>query len=273
MFPEHFKPMGCNPWAFSYTVYPIEQWREIAVERHNHAYLLFMLILSVLALAALAVEAAFPLDAGTRSLLGYADTTICAVFFLDFLILFFRAESKRKYMLTWGWIDLLSCIPMLDAARWGRAARVMRIFRVLRGLRSVRIVSHFVLEHRAQSGLLAVSLLSITILCIASISVLHFEADAEGNNIKSPEDALWWAVVTITTVGYGDKFPTTSEGRLVGTALMIAGVGLFSTFSGLIAAWFLAPGRQAAQDERTAIRQEIAELKRIVLENRSGDSA
>jgi voltage-gated potassium channel len=229
-----------------------------------------MLILSFLALAALAIEAIFPLDSGTRSILAHADTVICALFFLDFLILFFRAQSKRRYMATWGWLDLLSCIPMLDAARWGRAARIVRIFRVLRGVRSARIIAHFVLEHRAQSGLLAASLLSITIICVAAISALHFEAGVDGNNIKTPEDALWWAIVTITTVGYGDKFPVTSEGRVVGAMLMIAGVGLFSTFSGLIAAWFLAPGRQAAQDERSAIRDEIAELKRLILEKGAG---
>ena len=60
-------------------------------------------------------------------------------------------------------------------------------------------------------------------------------------NIKGPEDAVWWAFVTMTTVGYGDRFPVTTEGRLAGALLMVAGVGLFGTFSGFIASWFLAP--------------------------------
>src|SRR3972149_6773059 len=78
-------------------------------------------------------------------------------------------------------------------------------------------------------------------VCILFFSdVLHFE-DVPEANIKGPEDAVWWAFVTMTTVGYGDRFPVTSEGRLAGALLMVAGVGLFGTFSGFVAAWFLAP--------------------------------
>ena len=59
------------------------------------------------------------------------------------------------------------------------------------------------------------------------------------SNIKTAEDAIWWAWVTITTVGYGDKYPVTTEGRIIASFLMTAGVGLFGTFTGFIASWFL----------------------------------
>ena len=65
------------------------------------------------------------------------------------------------------------------------------------------------------------------------------EPQAPNSNIKDAEDALWWSFVTITTVGYGDRFPVTTEGRLVGAVLMICGVGLFGTFTGFIASWFM----------------------------------
>ena len=71
-----------------------------------------------------------------------------------------------------------------------------------------------------------------------SIAVLHFETDPE-SNIRTAEDALWWAFATITTVGYGDCYPVTWEGRLIATILMCAGVGLFGTFSAFLAAWFI----------------------------------
>ncbi len=233
------------------------------MESKNHAYLLFMLILSVLALVTLAVEAVFPLDQNARTVLGFADAVVCGLFFIDFLVSLYRAESRKKYLLTWGWLDLVSSIPTLDILRWGRLARIARIFRVLRGIRSARILAVFILEKRSQSAFLAVALLSITLVTVSAISVLHFEAGADGN-IKTPEDAVWWAVVTVTTVGYGDRFPVTSEGRFVGAILMAAGVGLFGVLSGFIASWFITPTDNQRETELAAVRREIAELKELL---------
>jgi voltage-gated potassium channel len=233
------------------------------MESKNHAYLLFMLVLSVLVLAALAVEAVFSLDASTRAILDYADTAVCAIFFVDFLVMLCQAKSKRRYLLTWGWLDLASSIPTLGLLRWGRAARIMRIFRVLRGIRAARILSVFILERRAESAFLAAVLLSIVLIVVSAVSVLHFETGGDAN-IKTPEDAVWWAVATITTVGYGDRYPVTPEGRLVAIVLMVAGVGLFGTFSGFVAAWFLAPGQAKEESEIAVLGRELSEIKQLL---------
>jgi voltage-gated potassium channel len=92
------------------------------------------------------------------------------------------------------------------------------------------------------------------LLALASISILHFEHDLPAANIHTPDDALWWSLSTITTVGYGDRYPVSAEGRAVGALLMIAGVGLFATLSGVIAAWFLSP--------RTDREEELERLSR-----------
>jgi voltage-gated potassium channel len=233
------------------------------MEGKNHAYLVFMLILSVLALVALAVEAVFPLDEGTRAIFNYADTLVCALFFVDFLVMLHRAKDRRRYLLTWGWLDLASSIPMVDFLRWGRAARIMRILRVLRGVRAARVLSVFILERRAESAFLATVLLSIILVVVSAVGVLHFEAGDEGN-IKTPEDAVWWAVATITTVGYGDRYPVTSEGRVVAAILMVAGVGLFGTFSGFVAAWFLAPGQAKRENELAVLQRDVNEIKQLL---------
>jgi len=166
-------------------------------------------------------------------------------------------------LLTWGWLDLASSIPMLDVLRWGRAARIMRIFRVLRGVRAARILSLFILERRAESVFLATTLLSIILVVMSAVAVLHFEAGDEGN-IKTPEDAVWWAVATMATVGYGDKYPVTSEGRVVAAILMAAGIGLFGTFSGFVAAWFLAPGQAKRETELAVLQRDINEIKQLL---------
>ena len=79
---------------------------------------------------------------------------------------------------------------------------------------------------------------------------------------------MWWSISTMTTVGYGDRFPTTSEGRLIAVLLMAAGVGLFGTLSGLVAGWFLSPAAEEADEDReeikrllNALRQQVAEVQ------------
>jgi len=74
------------------------------------------------------------------------DVMLRTVFFLDFLFLFFNAPSKRKYMATWGWIDLLSSIPLIDPFRWGRLARIFRILKILRAVKSLSVIGSSVVD-------------------------------------------------------------------------------------------------------------------------------
>jgi voltage-gated potassium channel len=239
-----------------------------AAHKPRAAYHLFMLALCVYALLALALERFVPLSEDIKRLIQYADFGVCLLFFVDFIVSFFTARSRWRYFVTWGWVDLLSSIPTVDALRIGRAARVMRIFRVLRGVRATRLIASFVLDRRAEGAFLAAALVTFLLLLFASASVLHFETLPD-SNIKGPEDALWWAFATITTVGYGDRFPVSSEGRLVGVLLMTAGVGLFGTFSGFVASWFLAPTSRQQESEMAALHRELAEV-RTMLERLAG---
>lgn len=233
-------------------------------------YQLFMLALCVYVLVALAAEAILRPDAETRLLLQYADTAICAVFLLDFVLCLYRAEDRWRYLYTWGWLDLLSSIPTVGVARWGRAARVARVFRVLRGARATKILASVALAKRAESAFLAASLIAILMLIVAGILILQVETAAE-SNIRTAGDALWWALSTITTVGYGDRYPVTTEGRLVAALLMCAGVGLFGMFSGFLAAWFVAPAAHQERGELDALREEVRQL-RAMLERTGGRS-
>jgi voltage-gated potassium channel len=223
-------------------------------------YQFFMLCLCLWALLMLAAGSFFQLSPGTRQILIYADYAVCLLFFLDFLHSLYSAPSKLRYMTSWGWIDLLSSIPITGSLRWGRAARVMRILRVMRGVKSARALAHFVTARRAESAFLATVLLALLVIVISSIAVLEFELPAKGN-IADADDAMWWAVSTMTTVGYGDRYPTTAEGRIVAVFLMAAGVGLFGTLSGLVASWFLSPAAEEADTDLTEIKTVLAELR------------
>lgn len=233
-----------------------------AADRQQAPYLLFILLVSVFALAVLAAEVFVDERSETGRILHYADTLLCVLFFGDFLICLKRAKNKVRYMLTWGWLDLLSSIPAIDVLRWGRAGRMVRVLRVLRGIRSARILMRFILERRAQSAALAATLVSIVVIALASIVVLELEGTAgEAANIRTAQDAMWWSMVTITTVGYGDHYPVTVEGRMVAAFLMAVGVGLIGTWSGIAASWFLMPGETRRDEDLIALGEEVRLLR------------
>jgi len=239
------------------------------MRQDNHggsgAYLLAMLVTSILALLILGSEVVFNLDSGSRRILDYADDALCAIFFTDFSLTLWRSPNRIRYFLTWGWIDLLSCIPTIDALRIGRASRVFRILRVIRAIRAAKILAEFILQNRAKNIVLAATLMGGLLMVFASTGVLHFENVPEAN-IKSPEDALWWAAATITTVGYGDRYPITSEGRMLGVLLMISGVSLISAYTAYIAALFLRPLEEKRNDEVERLRVEVEALRSAQLE-------
>jgi voltage-gated potassium channel len=227
-------------------------------ERLSPGYQIFMLVLCLYSLGILAYQASGAAAPSTAAVLDYADFAVCMLFLGDFVFSLVRAENRWRYFITWGWLDLLSSIPAVDVARWGRAARILRIFRLLRAVRASQLLADFIVKKRAQNGLLAVSLLAIILITFCSVSILQVESRANGN-IVNANDAVWWAFTTITTVGYGDRYPTTGEGRMIAVVLMIGGVGLFGTFSGLLASWFVGKDDDAAK-EIAALREQIAQL-------------
>lgn len=230
-------------------------------------YLFYVLGLSFFALAIMVALAFAPIDPATRSILDGADNVICTLFLIDFAVTLWRTDRKLHYFMRWGWIDLLSSIPSVDALRWGRSVRALRVLRILRGVRAARIISDFAIRRRAHSTLMAAALITLLLMTVSSVAILQLESGPNAN-IRTPEDAVWWSISTITTVGYGDRYPTTTDGRIVAAALMIAGVGLFGVFSGSMAAWFLQPDEaqvdsdlQSLRDEVRLLRDEIAALR------------
>lgn len=206
-------------------------------------YQIFMLVLCVMALAFLALQSS-TVDADVQTILEYADFAICVVFLADFLFLLATAPDRLKYLRTWGWIDLVSSIPVVGPLRVGRAVRLVRILRVLRGVRSARQILQIVAAKRSQSAFLAAVASGFVLIVSSSIAVMQFER-APNSNIRSGADAMWWAITTMSTVGYGDFYPVTPEGRIVAVCLMVGGVVIFGTFSALVTAWFLEERRQA----------------------------
>lgn len=209
---------------------------------------LIIIVLSVYVLGALIVDTFFTLPKDIHELLQIIDDGICTIFLLDFFIRLYKAESKLAF-LKWGWIDFISSIPSLPFVRFGRLFRLIRLFRILRAFRSIKVLSQHVFSNRVQGTMSAVAIITFLVVIFSSISILMVENDP-GSNIKSAEDAIWWSLVTVTTVGYGDKYPITTEGRIIGVLLMFVGVGLFGTFTAYVASWFTAGNTPKPEEEK-----------------------
>jgi len=209
---------------------------------------LLILVLSIYVLISLLVDTLFKLPPEVSRILNITDNAICIVFLIDFVTRFYRAESKLKFM-TWGWIDLVSSIPTLDFMRAGRMLRLVRLLRILRAFRSTKHLVHHIFKRRTQGALTAAAIIAVLMIIFSSIAILQVEDDPNGN-IKTAEDAIWWAYVTITTVGYGDKFPVTTEGRIIAALLMTVGVGLFGTFTAYLASWFVGENKKEEDNEK-----------------------
>ena len=234
------------------------------------AFQIAILLLSLVLLFALAIDTLFQLPHEVKTVTQIADTAICGILLTDFFVRLYRAESKLAFM-KWGWIDLIASIPNLDVLRWGRMVRVLRVIRLLRGVRSVHRVLRMVFENRLQGGGVSLALVAFLLVTFSSVSVLVVEREAS-SNIKSAEDAIWWSVATITTVGYGDKYPVTTEGRIIGIVLMVCGVGMFAGLSGLVASMFLG-GQGKKSSDLTQILARLEQLQaQLDVQSRAQDT-
>jgi len=217
------------------------------------------LIFSVYVLVALLIQATVKLSANAVEILGWMDWLVCAVFLTDFSVRLNRAPSKTQF-LKWGWIDLVSSLPV-NIFQVGRVVRLIRVFRILRAFRSMKNLLTFFLEHRRFTSFAAVAASSLCLMVFSATAVLNAEDPAVAN-IKDAGDAFWWAFATMTTVGYGDKYPLSTEGRIIACGLMTAGAGLFATLTGLIASTFLQSG--TSESELKQLAQEVRTLSQKI---------
>ena len=210
---------------------------EDLAKKELNLFNIIILVLSLYVLISLIVTTFFVLSDEVTLLLNYVDNVICIIFLVDFAIRFKKANNKLVFM-KWGWIDLISSIPYIDFLRAGRVLRLIRLIRVFRAFKATKLIFEHINKNKKQSALTSVALISFLMVIFSSIAILQFEKDVN-SNIKTAEDAIWWSYVTITTVGYGDKFPITTEGRVIGAVLMTMGVGIFGTFTALVSSWFI----------------------------------
>ena len=197
--------------------------------------------LIVVSLVTFSIETLPDLDAETRRWLHYVEATTVALFTLEYLLRIYVAERKLKFVFSFfGIIDLLSILPFYLASgvdlRTVRAFRLLRLFRTLKILRYSKAIRRF---HRAfliarEEFVLFISL-TLLLLYFSAVGIYYFERDAQPQAFTSVFHSLWWAVTTLTTVGYGDVYPVTLGGRMFTVLVLFVGLGLVSVPAGLVA--------------------------------------
>ena len=228
-------------------------------------YEVFIGVLTVISLGIMAMQFLLPNTAPAEQVLFVMDLLFCAIFLADFAGRLLRAKPKRSYLLPQGIFDLLGSIPAVPALRVFRLFRLMRVARILRIGGPKRIIHEFT-SRRAESALYVTVLFALMVMLFGSMGILAAEVRAPDSNIKTGGDAIWWSLVTITTVGYGDRFPVSPTGRLVGILTMLVGIGLFGVLTSVLASKFLEPkeaGSAEANATRADVDQVLSELKAL----------
>jgi len=257
------------------------------LRKTSNAYNIFILVLTVLSLAVMVVMLLPTISDATYKLLAVYDNLICVIFLIDFFLNMRGAAKKSDYFIKErGWLDLLGSIPSLGLLtdvsklagllRLARLSRLARIARLLRGENKKTLVKD-ILDNRSRYAAFLTILLTILVLTVTSVLVLQFESKSPDANITSGGDSLWYSIVTITTVGYGDRYPVTPGGRITAVFIMFMGVGIIGALASILASMLVgssaSPEEEAAeaaapmlsvQEELKSVKEELAAVRQML---------
>jgi voltage-gated potassium channel len=257
-----------------------------AKPKFSNSYELFILLLTILSLLDMVLLIVPWMVSETVRLLQIYDFVMCLVFLLDFGLRMKRASSPGAYFFHQrGWLDLLGSIPSLGISRFGALLRLARISRLLRVVSMFRSqgqggLAKDVLANRGQYAGFITLISAMTVLSVSSIVMVQSESRVAGANITTGGDALWWALVTITTVGYGDQYPVGALGRLIGAVVMIAGVGIIGALASIFASILIPPPEKQVDPtaeigelnaQLLAMHEELTSIRELVSLDRRGE--
>jgi voltage-gated potassium channel len=183
---------------------------------------------------------------------------VWAVFVVEYLVRLYLAPSRRRFF-TRHLVDL--AVVALPALRPLRALRLLRLLNLARAGAVLANALKRAREILAHQGLHFVLLAVLSIVIVCSAAELGFEQHAHGSTIHNFGDALWWATVTVTTVGYGDKYPVSPGGRGVAVVLMLVGIGLISVLTATVASYFV---EEKADQEKAELNQRLDRIEAML---------
>ena len=221
-------------------------WLKQVIERSDtaqgRAFDLTIQALIIVSLATFSVETLPDLSAQTRSLLRTIEVITVAVFSVEYALRIVLADNKLRFITSfYGVVDLLAILPFYVAS--GIDLRSMRAFRLLRLFRIFKLVRYSVAVQRfhrafiiAKEEIVLFFFATMILLYLAAVGIYYFENQVQPDAFKSVFHSLWWAVCTLTTVGYGEVYPITTGGRIFTFFVLLIGLGIVSVPAGLVSA-------------------------------------
>lgn len=212
-------------------------------------------VLIVLSLISFSIETLPKLTPQTRQHLRSFETFTVAVFTAEYLLRIWAADKPLRFIFSfYGLVDLAAILPFYISTGLDlRAVRAFRLLRLVRILKLVRYSQAAQRFHRAflisREELILFGCLSLILLYLSAVGIYYFERDAQPEAFGSVFHSLWWAVATLTTVGYGDAIPITSGGRIFTFFVLILGIGIVAIPTGLISS-ALSKARREETDEQ-----------------------
>lgn len=236
--------------------------RAEALERFERQTALPMLVLALAIIPLLVIPLVFELSDGAERTVLALEWFIWAAFALEYGIRLFLAPAKWLFVKS-NKIDLVVIVlPFLRPLRVMRSARALRLLRAARAAaaigRSLDAAKDVLTRHKLHYAL------AVTIGVVVSGAALiePFERTSADANIKTFPDALWWALTTVTTVGYGDRFPVSAAGRAIAVVLMIIGIALFGLLAGSLASFFVENREEEKMDPQLGeINHRLARIE------------
>jgi voltage-gated potassium channel len=244
-------------------------WQQLDSGRvtHRFEWVILVATLAIIPVMVIELEAS---SSGAREVAFAANWLIWAIFVAELAFLLTVAPRKAAALKA-HWLDVI--IIVVTAPAFGRllaSLRLVRLVRLLRLLRLTAIVTRAVQRERVVSSGATFRLIALLTLVIVVLSG-SVEALVDSGDFPSTWDGIWWAVVTVTTVGYGDVYPKTVDGRIIAMVVMLVGIGFLSVLTATIASYFVKSDRG---DETEAIlaalgrlEAEVTELKQHVASN------
>ncbi len=217
---------------------------------------LMSLLLSFLSLFVISGLLFFTPEPETYRILIGIDTIICSLFLIQLTVDLFRSNNRIRYLQS-HWIDFVASIPLIEPLRYGRIIQILRVIRIIR---SGKKVWKLIQRNRKEATLASILFLLVMLLTVGSGLMIIAEGQDSAANIQNGGDALWWAFVTVSTVGYGDYYPVTTFGKVVAAVVIICGVGIFGMISGLMTSIITTPRIDESQGQVILTHKQFDQL-------------
>ena len=221
----------------------------------GRAFDLVMQALILFSIFSFSIETLPDLETSTRIFLDISEVIIVMVFTAEYLLRLYVADRKLGYVLSfYGLIDLIAIVPFYIMSsidlRSLRIFRLLRLFQLMKLLRFSKAMRRFARAFViAKEEIVVFSVITVMLLYLSAVGIYYFENEAQPEAFKSIVHSLWWAVTTLTTVGYGDVYPITAGGKIFTFIILMIGLGIVAIPAGLLAS-SLSKARTEEQEEK-----------------------